>query len=173
MTIPGARRFSDAGEFAIDARDQNAFHFFLDVVFFAQVVGQIGEIEAKRFLDDRLCVRRRILLGVERSLLFLVLKAAELDGLLFFLAFANDDDFHVLADRRIGNDLWQVAHFLDVFAVEFDDDVAWLNAGGFGRAFFVDAGNQRAARRLDAQAFGDLIADLLDASRRASRDALP
>ena len=132
-------------------------------MFFAKIVGQVGKIEAERFLHDRLRIRRRILLRVERSLLFLVLETAELDGFLFFLAFANDDDFHVLADRRIGNDLGQVAHFLDVFAVKFDDDVPWFNAGGFGRAFVVDARDQRAARRLDAQAFSNLVADLLDA----------
>ena len=39
---------------------------------------------------------------------------------------------------------------------------------GFGRALFVDAGDQRAARRLDAQAFGDLIAHLLDAHAEPS-----
>ena len=69
----------------------------------------------------------------------------------------------VLADRRVGDDARQVAHLLDVLAVELDDHVARLDAGGLGRALVVDAGDQRAARRLDAEAFGDLVGDLLDA----------
>ena len=35
----------------IDRGDHHALHFVLDVVLFAQVVGQIGEIEAERLLD--------------------------------------------------------------------------------------------------------------------------
>ena len=69
----------------------------------------------------------------------------------------DDDDFDVLADRRRGDDARQIAHFLDVLAVELDDNVARLDAGGLGRTLFVDAGDQRAARRLDAEAFGDLV----------------
>ena len=73
------------------------------------------------------------------------------------------DDLDVLADRRIGDDARQVAHLLDVLAVELDDHVAGLDAGGLGRALVVDAGDQRAVRRLDAEAFGDLVGHLLDA----------
>ena len=92
-------------------------------------------------------------------------------GLLLFLALADDDDLDVLADRRVGDDARQVAHLLDVLAVELDDDVAGLDAGGLRRALVVDAGDQRAARRLDVEALGDLVGDLLDAARRASRAA--
>src|SRR6202030_1920728 len=35
--------------------------------------------------------------------------------------------------------------------------------GGLRRSLFVDAGNQRAARRLDIEAVGDVIGDLLNA----------
>ena len=42
-------------------------------------------------------------------------------------------------------------------------DIAGLDAGGLGRALFVDAGDQRAVRRLDIQAFGDVVGHLLDA----------
>src|SRR5213076_3104438 len=48
--------------------------------------------------------------------------------------------------------------------VESDDHVAGLDPGGFGRSLVVDARDQRAASRLDAEAFGDLIGDLLDAN---------
>ena len=73
------------------------------------------------------------------------------------------DDLDILADRRVGDDARQVAHLLDVLAVELDDHVAGLDAGGLGRALVVDAGDQRAARRLEAEALGDLVGDLLDA----------
>ena len=82
---------------------------------------------------------------------------------MIFLALADDHHLDVLADRRVGDDARQIAHLLDVAAVELDDHVARLDAGGLGRALVVDAGDQRAARRLDAEAFGDLVVDLLDA----------
>ena len=37
------------------------------------------------------------------------------------------------------------------------------DAGGLGRPLVVDAGNQRAARRADVQAFGEFVGHLLDA----------
>ena len=43
------------------------------------------------------------------------------------------------------------------------DHVARLDAAGLGRALIVDAGDQRAARRLDAEAVGDVVGDLLNA----------
>src|SRR5581483_4148654 len=81
-----------------------------------------------------------------------------------FLALADDHDVDLLADRLIGNDARQIAHLLDVMAVELDDDIARLDAARLGRALVVDAGNQRAVRRLDAQAFGNVVGDLLDAN---------
>ena len=92
----------------------------------------------------------------------LVVEPAELHGLLLFLALADDDHLDVAADRRVGDDARQIAHLLDVLAVELDDDVAGLDAGGLGRALVVDAGDQRAARRLEVEALGDLVGDLLD-----------
>ena len=79
------------------------------------------------------------------------------------LALADDDDVDLLADRGVGDDARQVLRLLDVLAVELDDDVAGLDAGRFRRALVVDAGDQRAARGLDVEAFGDLVGDLLDA----------
>jgi len=84
-----------------------------------------------------------------------VFEPAERDGLGLFLALADDGHRRLLADRRVGNDARKVTHLLDVLAVELDDHVAWLDAGGFGRSFVVDAGNQCAARRADLQALGD------------------
>ena len=81
----------------------------------------------------------------------------------FFLALANDDDLDFLANRRIGNDARQIVHLFDVAAIEFDDDVAWLEAAGLRRSTVVDAGNQGAVRRLDREALGDVVGDLLDA----------
>src|SRR5262249_56069187 len=62
-----------------------------------------------------------------------------------------------------GDDAREITHLLDVLAVEFDDHVARLDAGGLGRSFVVDARDQRAARRTDLQAVRDLVGDLLDA----------
>ncbi len=96
-------------------------------------------------------------------MLLAVLEPADLDLVGLFLALADDDDVDFLADRRIGDDARQVVHFLDVVAVELDDHVARLDAGGLGRTLVVDAGDERAVRRLDAQALGDVVGDLLDA----------
>jgi hypothetical protein len=81
----------------------------------------------------------------------------------FLGALADDDDIDFLADRGVGDDARQILRLLDVLAVEGDDDVAGLDAGGLRRALVVDAGDQGAARRLDVEAFGDLVGDLLDA----------
>ena len=63
-----------------------------------------------------------------------------------FLALAHDDHVDVLADRRVGDDARQVAHLLDVLAVELDDDIAGFDAGRLRRALVVDAGDERAMR---------------------------
>ena len=106
---------------------------------------------------------RAVLVGIGGGGLFAVLEPADLDLVGFFLALADDDDVDLLADRRIGDDARQVVHFLDVVAVELDDHVARLDAGGLRRPLVVDAGDQRAVRRLDVEAFGDVVGDLLDA----------
>ena len=95
--------------------------------------------------------------------LLAVLEPAELDRLGDLLALADDDDVDLLADRHRGDELGQIARFLDVLAVELDDHVARHQAGGLGRAAIVDAGDQRAARGAEAEAFGDRIVDILDA----------
>src|SRR5260221_3594642 len=96
-------------------------------------------------------------------LLLAVLETAELADAALFLAFANDGDIDILADRRIGDDTRQVLHLLDVLAVELDDDVAGFDSRGLRRPLFVDAGNKCAARRLDIEAVGDVVSHLLDA----------
>ena len=103
------------------------------------------------------------MLGVGRRDLLAVLEPAERDFVVSSLPLRMTTTSTVLADRRVGDDARQVAHLLDVLAVERDDHVAGLDAGGLGRALVVDAGDQRAARRLDAEAFGDIVGDLLDA----------
>src|SRR5262249_29616814 len=115
--------------------------------------------------------RGRLLGGLltlgERRLLLAFLEPADRDGPGLFLALADDDDLDLLADRRVGNDARQVAHFLDVAPVELDDHVAGLDAAGLRGPLLVDTGNEGAARRLHAQTFGDLVVHLLD------RDAEP
>src|SRR6185503_7751054 len=107
----------------------------------------------------------RIFLGLGGGLLHLfgILEAAERDLATFLLALADDHHVDLLADRGVGDDAGEILRVLDVLAVELDDDVAGLDAGGLGRALVVDAGHQRAARRLDVEAFGDLVGDLLNA----------
>src|SRR6185312_5243816 len=100
---------------------------------------------------------------LDGSALLGVLEPAERHVLGELLAFADDHHLDFLADRRVGNDARQIAHLLDVAAVELDDHVARLDTGGLGRALVVDAGDQGAARRIDAEAFRDLGIDLLDA----------
>src|SRR5260221_13069593 len=96
-------------------------------------------------------------------LLLAVLETAELADAALFLAFANDGDIDILADRRMGDDTRQVLHLLDVLAVELDDDVAGFDSRGLRRPLFVDAGHKCAARRLDIEAVGDIVSPLLDA----------
>ena len=78
-------------------------------------------------------------------------------------ALADDDDVDLLADGGVGHHARQILRLLDVLAVELDHDVAGLDAGRLRRALVLDAGDQRAARGLDVEAFGDLVGDLLDA----------
>ena len=115
------------------------------------------------FCATRLVRRALSVFGSAACRLLAVLEPAELHPLRLFLALADDDHVDFLADRRVGDDARQVAQLLDVLAVELDDDVAGLDAGGLRRALVVDAGDQRAARRLDVEAFGDVVGDLLDA----------
>ena len=133
----------------VDAGDDHALHAVLDLVALAQIVGHVGELDAQRLLHHAL-VGRGVALRIGRRHLLAVFEPAERDGLGLFLALADDDHRRLLADRRIGDDARQVTHLLDVLAVELDDHVARLDAGGLGRSLVVDAGNQRAARRLDA-----------------------
>ena len=80
-----------------------------------------------------------------------------------FLALADDPDVDGLANRGLADDARQVLRFLHLDAVELDDHVARLDAGRLGRALLVDAGDQRAARRAEAEALGDGVVDVLDA----------
>src|SRR5437899_2841130 len=147
---------------AIDTGDDHALDAVLDLVLRAQVLAQRGEIEAERLLRHRLFGGVFLGLGGDLLHLFGILEAAERDLAAFLLALADDDHVDFLADRRVGDDARQILRVLDLLAVELDDDVAGLDAGGLGRPPVVDAGNQRAAGRLDVEAFGDLVGDLLD-----------
>src|SRR5205823_7631676 len=89
------------------------------------------------------------------------------------LAFADDHDGSLLAYRRVGDNARQVAHFLDLMAVEPDDHVARLDTRRLGRTFIVDTGDERAARRPDIEAFGNLVGHLLDAHAQPTTPCLP
>src|SRR4051812_47773139 len=147
----------------VDTGDDDTLDALLDLVLRAQILAQRREIEAERLLRHRL-LGRRLVLGLGGCFLGLVviLEAADLDLAGFFLALADDDDLDLLVDRGVGDDAGKILRVLDVLAVEADHDVAGLDAGGFCRTLVVDAGDQRAARRLDVEALGDLFGDLLD-----------
>src|SRR5882757_7541359 len=146
----------------VDIGDDHALDGVLDLVARAQILADRREIEAERLLRHRLLGCG--LVGLHRGLdLVGILEAAEHDLLGLLLALADDDDVDLLADRRVGDDAGEILRVLDVLAVELDDDVAGLDAGGLGRALVVDARDQRATRRLDVEALGDLVGDALDA----------
>ena len=147
----------------IDAGDGHAFDVVADLEFAAHVVGEARQFEAERLLHHRFLRRRRVFAGIGNGDLLAVFEAADRHFVGFFLALADDDDVDRLADSGICDDARQIVHLLDVMAVEFHDHVAGLDAGGLGRALVVDARHQRAARRLDAEAVGDVVGDLLDA----------
>src|SRR5262249_9001156 len=113
------------------------------------------------FLHHRFFVRR---LGLDRRLhrLVAVFEAAEFYGLLFFLALADNHDLDVLADRRVAYDPRQVAHLLDVLAVQLDDDVPGFDPGGLRRPLVVNTCDERTSRRLEIEAVGDLVGHLLN-----------
>src|SRR5215467_6057196 len=159
------------GRARVDAENDDALHGVLDFVLLAQVVAHIGELEAEGLLDDRLSlgrIRRRR----QRCLLLAVLQPSKLDRLGLFAALANDLNLYVLPDRRVGDDARQIAHFLDVLAVELDDHIARLDAAGLRRPLLVDASHERAVGRLDAEALGDLVGHLLDAHAKPAAPGL-
>src|SRR6516165_4775410 len=159
--LAGGKPLVGGVRIALDTGDDDALDAVLDLVAAAQVLAHVGEVEPERFLRHRFFGRLR---GLDCRLhrLVVVLQPAERDALGLFLALADDDDLDLLADGGVGDDALQVLRVLDVLAVELDDDVAGLDAGRLGRTLVVDAGDQRAASRLDVEAFGDLVGDLLN-----------
>ena len=116
-------------------------------------------VDSRALLAVRLAPVSRLGFGE----LLAVLQPAErhLDGLLD--ALAHDHHVDRLADRAFGDDARQVAHLVDVLAVELDDDVAGLDRAVVDRAALDDAGHQRALGLRHAEALGDLVGDRLDA----------
>ena len=85
-----------------------------------------------RIVFRRCCLDR----GCDR--LVAVIETAELDLLGLLLALADNEDVDILACGGFGDDTLQILRFLDVLAVEFQNDVADLKAGRFRRTFLVD-----------------------------------
>src|ERR1043166_10276902 len=146
----------------VDPGDDHALDGVLDLEALAQIVGEIGDVKPEHALDRGLLLGRLLTLG-ERRLFLALLQPPDLDGPRLFFSLADDDDLDLLAHRRVGNDARQVAPFLDLAPVEFDDHVAGLDAARLRRPLVVDPGNERAARRLHAEALGNLVVHLLDA----------
>ena len=147
---------------AIYIGDDNTLDVVLDLVAAAQVLAEGGEIEPERLLRHRL-FGRLILFRRGLHRLLGILKPAERNFFGFFRALADDNDFDLFADRGVGHHARQILRLLDVLAVEFYHHVARLDAGGLCGTLLLDTGDQRAARGLDAETFGDFVGDLLDA----------
>src|SRR5215211_4513639 len=160
--VAGREPFFGRIRAAIDAGDDDTLDAVLDLVLAAQILAQDRQIEAERLLRNRLFGGLFLSLGGGLLHLLGVLEAAEPDLPGFLFALADDDDIDVLADSGIGDDAREILWILDVLAVELDDDIAGLDACRLGRSLVIDAGNQRAARGLDVEAFADLVGDLLD-----------
>ena len=130
MISPGRICFSAAPEFGIDAgHDDAGGDAGLDRIFLPRAVVEAGELHPERLLDRARDGRLVRVVGLGRLLgllLLIVLKAAELDRLGDLLALPQQDDLDVLADRGRGDDLRQIMRFLDLDAIEFQDDVAGL-----------------------------------------------
>src|SRR5690606_21768595 len=94
-----------------------------------------------------------------------------LDG--HFLALANKYDLDRFPDGAFSHDTRQVAHVVEVLAVELDDDVSGLDLAIVNRPALYDAGYQCALGRIHAQALGDLIRNGLDAYSQPAAARLP
>src|SRR6266852_3055241 len=149
---------------AVDTGDDDALDAVLDLVAGAQVLAERGEIEAERLLRHRLLGGLLFRLGGRLHRLVVILKTAERDFAGFLRALADDDDVDLFAHSGVGDDARQILRLLDVLAVELDHDIARLDPRRFRRALVLDARDQGAARRLDIEAFGDFVGDLLDAN---------
>src|SRR5713101_2219947 len=170
--LAGAEPFLSGVGGTVDTGDDDALDAVLDLVAGAQILAEAGEIETQRLLRDRLLHRLGLRLGRSLHRLLAILEAAERDLLGFLRTLADDDDIDFLADRGVGHDARQVLWLLDVLAVELDHDIAGLDPCGFRRTLVLDAGDQGAARRLDVEAFGNLVGDLLDADAKPAAPKL-
>src|ERR1700691_3261996 len=77
-------------------------------------------------------------------------------------AIADNIELDRAADRCGGNEARQVAVLVDVLTLEFDDHVVRLKASLLSRPGVVDTEDQRAARRINAEAIGDIRGHLTE-----------
>ena len=158
-------RFLRGGAVGLDLGDDHALDRPADAVLAAEILGERRDGEAEQLL-----VLRRVALSLAFSLLvvlarvggFLALgqpadRHVDIDG----LALAQQPDRDALADWARRHRARQAAHVLDGLAVESENHVARLDAGGGGRAIRRDGGHQRAFRLLQTEALGDLVGHVL------------
>src|SRR5262249_44684539 len=74
---------------------------------------------------------------------------------------------------RVRDQPGQIAHLVDLVALEARDDITLADARGGGRAILGDRGDERAVRLLEAEALGDRLGDLLDLHSQPTAPRLP
>ena len=96
--------------------------------------------------------------------------SVDLEG--FLLTLSDHDHVNVLADQGLGHDARQITHFRNGLAVELDDHVTGLDAGGFRRTAFGHVGNQGTFRIGQVERLGQFIGDGLDPDTKPAATGL-
>ena len=79
------------------------------------------------------------------------------------LAVAHDLHDHFRADRRLGDDAWQIPHLLHLHAIELHNDVPRTQARPVGRTALRDIRHQGAHGLLEPQPLGQVLGHRLNA----------
>src|SRR5262249_1106431 len=131
-------------------------------------------LEAQAFGDFRrhLLYRHAQLAFFRRgSHALLLLHLADGDGERGFFPIAQNFHRDLFIDRRTRDDVRQIVRVADLFTVELDDAIPAFDTGVTGGPAFGDVGDERAARLVHTERFGDLGSNLLDKDAEiASRD---
>ena len=113
---------------------------------------------------------RRILGG--RHFLFAGFQPAERDLDSLRLAVTQDLDRHRLADRAFRHRTGQFPRFIDLVAIEDNNDIAGFQQPAIGRAALDDGRNQHTARLVHTETFGNVVSHRLDADTQEAAPRL-
>ena len=166
--VTGLHAAAGGGAVGLDVGHDDALLIGRELVLVAQGVGDRGELGAEARQHRRAVTGNGGRVGGRTGLLDLVGQFAGRGGQVDLLVVAPDGDGDLLADVGLGDDARQRAHLFDVLIVEFQDDVAVVDTGLVGGATVVHAGDHGAGDVLQADRFGDVGGDLLDADAKPS-----